>query len=64
MNYQPRNAHPHDCPDHRTCARCQDEDAGERAAIQTEGQPADAWERAKAEILRSRQPGQRALGLR
>jgi hypothetical protein len=46
------------------CARCQREDAGERASIQVEGQPVEAWQAARAAILRERQPGQRALGLR
>lgn len=51
------NCQPHDC------SRCQSEDAGERAAIQTEGQTLTAWELAKAVILRARQPGQRSLDM-
>lgn len=49
------NCQPHDC------ARCQAEDAGERAAIQTEGQDRSAYERAVALILESRRRGQMAL---
>jgi len=45
------------------CSRCQREDAGERAAIQTEGQPDTEWERAVSVALLARQPGQKTLGL-
>ncbi len=45
------------------CARCQREDAGERAAVRTEGQPVEAWQAERDAILLARQPGQKRLGL-
>ena len=45
------------------CARCQREDAGEIAAVRTEGQPVEAWQAERDAILRARMPGQKALGL-
>jgi len=47
------------------CQRCHDEDAAERAAIQTEGQAmsAEAWRRAVELVKAQRRPGQRALGV-
>jgi hypothetical protein len=51
------DCHPHDC------ARCQSEDAGERAAIQVEGQSVNAWQAARTAILRERVPGQKRLAV-
>lgn len=45
----------------KDCARCQREDAGERAAVRTEGQPVEAWQAERDAILRARMPGQRRL---
>lgn len=63
VTYQPRNQFSHVCPDPAQCARCEREDAAERAAIQTEGEDRSAFERAVALILESRRRGQRELAV-
>jgi hypothetical protein len=56
-----RNAHPHDC--RGPCPRCESESIAERVAIQTEGKPVSAFERAIELLKERRRPGQRALAV-
>lgn len=62
MTYTAKNQHPHTCsPSPRDCHVCSHEDAAERAAIQTDGKPLSAYQKALQLILESRRRGQRVM---